>query len=144
MRGVHTQLRPFLKVVPEGCWAHSWCPTVVICIFPSKMDVHKRGLVEMQQTWATLGVSVCYLVTGDLPSNNFTLHKLNKFIKLNKFNKLNKLPGPALWFFLQLPFAVSLKFWDGSVTTWVNVLGEYSSVAALSREGVEAWVVQEL
>lgn len=44
MRGVHTQL---LKVVPKGGWAHSWCPTVVICIFPSKMGAHKPELVEM-------------------------------------------------------------------------------------------------
>lgn len=50
VRGVQTQLRPLLKVVPEGGWAHSWCPTVVICIFPSKMGAHKPGLVEMQQT----------------------------------------------------------------------------------------------
>lgn len=39
---------------------------------------------------------------------------------------------------------MSLKVWGGSVTTWANVHGEYSSVTALSREGVEAWEVQEL
>lgn len=40
------------------------------------MGAHKPGLVEMQETWVASGVSVWYLVTGDLPSNNFTLHKL--------------------------------------------------------------------
>lgn len=58
MRGVHTQLRPLLDVVPKGGWAQSWCPTVVIYIFPSKMGAHKPELVEMQQTWVTSGVSV--------------------------------------------------------------------------------------
>lgn len=57
LRGAHTHLRPLLKVVLKGGWAHSWCPTVVICIFPSKMGAHKPGLVEMQQTWVTSGVS---------------------------------------------------------------------------------------
>lgn len=76
MGGVHTQLRPLLKVVCEGGWAHSWCPTVVIYIFPSKTGAHKPGLVEMQQTWVTSGVSVWFLLTGDVPSKSITLHKL--------------------------------------------------------------------
>lgn len=82
MRGVHTQLRPLLQVVPKGGWAHSWCSTVVICIFHFKMGVHKPGLAEMQQTWVTSGVSVWYLLTGDLPSKSITLHKL-------QFNLIN-------------------------------------------------------
>lgn len=74
MRGVHPQL---LKVVP-----HSWCPTVVICIFPCKMGAHKPELVEMQQALVTSGVSVWYLLAGDLSSKSITLHIMLIF-KLN-------------------------------------------------------------
>lgn len=48
-------------------------PQWLFNIFPSKMGAHKPGLVEMQQT---SGVSVWFLLTGDVPSKSITLHKL--------------------------------------------------------------------
>lgn len=47
MRGAHTQLRPLLRIVAKGGWAHSWYPTVVISIFPFQMGAHEPGLAEM-------------------------------------------------------------------------------------------------
>lgn len=100
MGRVHTQLRPLLKVVPKGGWAHSWCPTVVTYIFPSKMGAHKPGLVKMQQTWVTSGVSVWYLLTGDLPSKSITLHKIKQIKQIKPITWASSVVLPPVAFCL--------------------------------------------